>query len=287
MRSSLFLILALCALFPLTALLYGKGVPRYGGVEISFDSSGSPAYPLKQENLSFTDQSSFFTISESISGTGILSIYRVKDGENDSPTTTKRRKGFHSDLQVPKPIRVVDADYHLGKYLSRGHLTPNLERGRNTFIMTNVVPQEVSFNNGIWGVLERCVHDEWEYQEGVNATIFTGAVHSSFSDWDSWRKSDKTGKQIKVPSHLYKIILLDKASASGGDSRDFDVLAFLMPNRAYQAYEVKSMASFIVSIKEIEKLTGLRFTEIPPKVKLIKPKKFWPCRQLVNTRGTL
>lgn len=67
----------------------------------------------------------------------------------------KRGKwSFRKDIRVNKP-RATSSDYNRSGY-QRGHMCPsadwvsNASRMKDTYIMTNVVPQTSGLNNGTW-----------------------------------------------------------------------------------------------------------------------------------------
>ncbi|XP_064787004.1 endonuclease domain-containing 1 protein-like [Oncorhynchus masou masou] len=74
------------------------------------------------------------------------------------------------------------------KGVNRGHLFPNshahdLDTQRSTFTLTNIVPQVVSFNNGIWREMEEHVREKlmtdcFSNNRKIKAYVVTGAVPS-------------------------------------------------------------------------------------------------------------
>jgi DNA/RNA endonuclease G (NUC1) len=74
---------------------------------------------------------------------------------------TRPRVGFKAEACIPPGKRAVDADY-VNSLFARGHQAPsddfsfNLEWMKDTFVLSNVVPQEgEGFNSGIWLALEK------------------------------------------------------------------------------------------------------------------------------------
>jgi endonuclease G len=108
------------------------------------------------------------------------------------------------------------------------------------FYLSNMVPQVgKNMNQGIWSVLEDKVR-QWAIKRN-ELYIITGPVYEG-DEVETIGPND-----VAVPTHLYKIIF---------DPIKIEVIAFVMPN---QALNTEDMPNYIVSIREIEDLTGLDF----------------------------
>lgn len=136
------------------------------------------------------------------------------------------------------------SDYK-GSGYDRGHLAPAADFSYDdfalsqSFYLSNMSPQNPSFNRGIWKKLEDKVRD-WAI-DNDNIYVVTGPVlNKSF-------KTIGTNK-VSVPEYYYKIVLdIQKP--------DIKAIAFLMKNEKSSA----SLKSFVVTINRIESLTGLDF----------------------------
>lgn len=92
---------------------------------------------------------------------------------------------------------------------TKGHQLPSADRlssvelNKSTFYMTNMTPQEASFNNGVWNTLEQKVN-AW-----ANASdefyVVTGCLVSS-----STKNVTSNNYTIPVPTHYYKALLRKK-----------------------------------------------------------------------------
>lgn len=132
-----------------------------------------------------------------------------------------------------------------GSGYDRGHLCPagdrrfSIEAYNETFLTSNISPQDNDFNGGIWNKLEQQVRFWAKKYDGVY--VVTGGVL-------------KEGLQtigvdrVSVPETFYKIVL-DRS----GD--EFKAIAFLIPNEATHG----SFYDYMVTIDEIEELTGIDF----------------------------
>lgn len=162
--------------------------------------------------------------------------------------STKRTNDFRVDPHVIAGSSEPD-DYKNSGY-DRGHLCPtgdmkySYEAMTETFFMSNISPQEPSFNRGIWEKLEEKVR-EWakEYNE---LYITTGPVVS--------RSYSVIGKDnIAVPSYFYKVVLDYK-------NPDYKGIGFILENKGSN----RSIESYALSIDSVESFTGLDFFSALP-----------------------
>ncbi len=157
----------------------------------------------------------------------------------------KREKKFRQDKSFAS-LSAKHNDYSHSGY-TRGHLAPagdmafSEEAMRESFHMSNMSPQLKEFNGGIWRELEENVR-EWAY-DNDELYIVSGPI----------LKKDHIIKkigfnQVSVPDLFYKIILDLKEPEKKS-------IAFLMPNEK----SLDPIKNYIVSIDEIEELTGIDF----------------------------
>ena len=117
--------------------------------------------------------------------------------ETFQPKTGKveRSNDFHGDSRIKNSP--VPADYNNTGY-DRGHLTPAAdastdEQMSDTFLMTNMTPQEPTVNRNVWRLLEVKVRD------GSYRYVITGAVYSY--------PAKTVGKHaVPVPVSYYKLV---------------------------------------------------------------------------------
>lgn len=181
--------------------------------------------------------------------------------------TMDRVNCFRSDPRI-KPVTSGPApsDY-VEPIFDQGHLTPNgdmaitINAVVNSFVMTNMTPQFCQFNRGVWEIFETLVRT-WA---GSRGTIYvtTGSVFDRDgdgkrdSDADLRRIQSDNGKsRVAIPSHFYKILIHQQNDGT------VESLAVLVPNDQTQldkAEAVSYLESHIVSIADIEAVTGLKF----------------------------
>ena len=151
----------------------------------------------------------------------------------------------------------------------RGHLVPAGDRRydynayHETFLTSNISPQDRAFNQGIWNRLEQKVRYWAKQYDGVY--VVSGGVLKN--------GLESIGDEyVSVPEYFYKIVL-DK-NRSG-----LRTIAFLMPNEPSE----KSIYEFVVSIDEIEVQTGIDFfpemeDEAEVYIESMNDPKFWGKR---------
>lgn len=127
----------------------------------------------------------------------------------------------------------------------KGHLCPAADRRYSksahdeTFLTSNISPQDHKFNAGIWNTLEQKVRYWAQKYDGV--FVVTGGVLKGHM------KTIGTEK-VTVPNQFYKVLI----DANNGTPK---VLAFLMPHENSS----QPLYKFVVSVDEVEALTGIDF----------------------------
>ena len=153
-----------------------------------------------------------------------------------------RKDAFKSDSMVSTKS-AAKSDYNFKVYgYHKGHLAPAADMRNNStsmsesFYMSNISPQNPSFNMGRWKMLEKMVR-AWANEGEVYIT--TGGVLKP-------KNLKKIGGGVSVPERFYKIIFSNSKSK---------MIGFLMPNKKING----SLKSYVVTVDEIESLTGIDF----------------------------
>ena len=167
-------------------------------------------------------------------------VFEVKKLESG-----KRPSRFRVDTRTRSK---VSHDDYTGSGFDRGHMAPNYaiatrfgsEGQRETFLMSNIIPQTPSVNQQNWRELEMWVAKRYgRYLEEVwviTGPVFTKPIH-------------RLPSGVAIPSAYYKIIVDEK---DGG----LRALAFLIEADCPPLTRLKTK---LVSIDEIEEQTGLDF----------------------------
>jgi endonuclease G, mitochondrial len=192
--------------------------------------------------------------------------YELSPSDLDGPA--ERKNNFSPDEKIPLPARVTNNDYD-GNGYDKGHMAPAEDMSRSQEIMdesfkySNMAPQlGIGFNRHIWAQLEAAIR-EWVSQKG-KLTIITGPIFEIKNGAVSYKVIGV--KNVAVPTHFYKIIV------NANNPENIETLAFMLPNIDLSGHGYNE---YLISIDEIEKLTGLDFlSTLPAEVqKKIEEKK--------------
>jgi endonuclease G len=176
--------------------------------------------------------------------------------------TTERSSTFFTDTSLPAGFHLVTSSEYNSSGWDRGHMCPSKDRSDNTtdndqtFLMSNIVPQNSSNNSGLWADLENYCRSLTATQEilitcgprgfGAN-TIPSGYVH--------------------IPSNLWKIaVCVPLGSGTAYDrltnspAAAIRVIAIDVPN----ATPTGSWSNYVISVKQLQDLTGYNFFSALP-----------------------
>ena len=151
------------------------------------------------------------------------------------------------DFRIDKKISTNSAtlsDYK-GSGFDRGHLAPahdfsfNKNAISESFYMSNMSPQDPSFNRGVWGNLEKLVRS-W----GNNSSVYvvTGPILSSCNSYIGNNK-------VCVPEYYYKVIY---------DPSESKMIAFILPNIKGN----QDLDYYVCTVDNLEKKTNIDFFPI-------------------------
>jgi endonuclease G, mitochondrial len=158
--------------------------------------------------------------------------------------TLKRKNSFKADPDFPVGARAELSDYKKSGY-DRGHMAPSgdmswdAEAMKESYYLSNMVPQNPNMNQKIWKNLEEKIR-QWAIDRG-ELYIYTGPIYAQ-------EELDTIGdNQVCIPTHIYKIVF---------DPQKVEAIAFIMPN---VPLDPSDMANYIVTIRDVEEQTGLDF----------------------------
>ena len=160
----------------------------------------------------------------------------------------ERASSFYVDKAVTTGS-ANDADYKSSGY-DRGHLAPAGDMGfsestmKESFFYSNMSPQVPRFNRGIWKKLEAQVRT-WGSLYG-SILVLTGPVLSDSLPTIGPNK-------VAIPESYYKIIV-------NAAVKPPQAIGFILKNEPSS----KKLSSFVVTIDDIEALTGLDFLSAIP-----------------------
>ena len=162
----------------------------------------------------------------------------------------ERNDEFLPDPQIIG-TKVETYDYSRSGY-DRGHMAPAGDMKwseiamEESFYMSNICPQDHNLNKGDWNDLEMKTR-EWARRYG-KAYVVCGPVYQK------GKKVEHIGKnRVSVPHLFFKAILLYKKETPLA-------LGFLFENKAGH----QPLTDYLVSIDELEQLTGMDFFSALP-----------------------
>lgn len=144
---------------------------------------------------------------------------------------------------------------------SRGHLIPNGSRNGNaemqkqTYYVTNSVPQiQNKFNGSIWNSLEQAVQ---KVAEKECIYVVTGVAFNKVGESKaiSYTTAKDDTKQVPVPNYFYKVVL--RVKESNGVVTSASTVGFWFEHKEYESGDAYS--SYAVSVDSIEAWTGFDF----------------------------
>jgi len=153
----------------------------------------------------------------------------------------KRTDNFREDSKVLTGS-ASKSDYYKSGY-DRGHLAPagDMKISRismsESFLLSNISPQNPSFNRGVWKNLESQIRS-WVLSDGdmyiVTGPVFVEPIGSIGSN------------NVTVPSSFYKIVY---------SKLDNKMIGFIIPN----CKSSNNLKDYVKSVDYIEDLTGIDF----------------------------
>ena len=157
--------------------------------------------------------------------------------------TVERTDNFRADTSISSGS-ATPADYR-GSGYDRGHLAPAGDMKwdhlamSQSFLMSNMSPQEPAFNRGIWRKLETEVRN-WALEKD-SLYVITGPL---FSPSDSLIGESGVG----IPNYYFKV-LVDLSPP------DHDMIAFLLPNSGSS----EELLHFAIPVDSLEKISAYDF----------------------------
>jgi endonuclease G len=122
-----------------------------------------------------------------------------------------------------------------------------------TFLLTNMAPQDPGFNRGYWAHVENFVRSLTRHFD--NVYVITGPLYLPEKDLSNEKYYVKyevigTPPNIAVPTHFFKVILAIKNDV-------YSVGAFVLPNKAIDHHS--SLTDFLSPIEAVQKAAGTIF----------------------------
>jgi len=166
----------------------------------------------------------------------------------------ERPSSFKSDVRTT--ARVTTTEFVRSGY-DRGHLSPNYaisvcygeEAQKETFLLSNIVPQVHALNAGLWKDLEQRIVRRYVERYGT-VWVQVGPVFTEPA-------AKKVGR-IPVPAAFWMVV-----SEYEETTRGLRAIAYLIPHE--ETWRDHELTRYVVSIRKVETLTGLDFFPKLPK----------------------
>lgn len=160
-------------------------------------------------------------------------------------STNLKRPYFNQDPKVTS--QSADWKNYKNSGYDKGHLVPagdmkfSESAYEDTFFTSNAAPQLSTFNNGVWNRLEQKVR-YWANKYNDIYVITGGVLESELRTIGH--------EEVAVPNYFYKVLL-----DVDNESKEVKMIAFLVPHEASS----QPLYEFVVSVDELEQLTGINF----------------------------
>ena len=186
----------------------------------------------------------------------------------------ERADNFRPDYRIPQMFRADLVEYR-GSGYDRGHLVASanqIEReiqNSETFLLSNMSPQEPKFNRDIWKDLENAVRQLDARKSILETYVICGPLFYFDTAVKIIGASDANGVTLPIPHAYFKSVLTENSRGR------LHMWSFVMPNE----YSGKPLADFRVPTVKVEKMSGLLLWErlVGSKIKREKSRvrKMW------------
>ena len=166
---------------------------------------------------------------------------------------------YNPAISTSDQINICNSSYDSTTH-DRGHLIPNASRNGieamqlQTFYVTNAVPQNSSFNGGVWNQLETAVRNLCKEKNEL-IYVVTGVAFAKVGETKSisYATTKNDTRQIPIPNYFYKLVM--RVKLDGSTVANASTVGFWFEN----AVPANSYTSYSVSVDEVEEWTGFDF----------------------------
>lgn len=185
---------------------------------------------------------------------------------------TSRTDNFRADNKVSTgSAQLVD---YKGSGYDRGHLVPAGDMKYSylsmseTFFLSNISPQNPSFNRGGWKKLESLVRG-WASEKEIHI-VTAGVLEDNLN---------RIGyNRVSVPLYFYKVIYSPSTN---------QMIGFVMPNKKINA----DLKTYVKTVDQVEDITGIDFfydiqDDVENKLESIVNLKLWDFSKVFNSTSS-
>lgn len=206
------------------------------------EAARTPEYPYPSQPDYIACRSGYVVGFDAASRIPVWTAYRLTGAKLADPKAA-RSNDFRPDPQIPESAQLED---YRGSGYSRGHMVPaadmkgSVQEMSETFLLTNIVPQDSRNNSGAWNRIEQKVRALATAESSLY--VYTGAFCSPDAEVRT-----VGANRVRVPDFLFKVVL--------DETPPRKAIAFLSPNR-----DVRDRPrQLAVTVDAVEALTGLDF----------------------------
>lgn len=170
-------------------------------------------------------------------------------------TEVERQNHFRADTRMPKRFRAGLEDYR-GSGWDRGHLVASANQdveelqNSETFLLSNMSPQDPDFNRQIWRKLEKAVRHLNDKEEILETYVLTCPVFYFQRVLETVGKdSDEMGIDVPVPHAFVKSVLTEDYKGR------LKLWTFEMANKQLEG----ELGEYLVNTYDAEQVVGGRF----------------------------
>jgi len=165
----------------------------------------------------------------------------------------ERADNFRADYRVPEMFRADLADYE-GSGYDRGHLVASADQretqlqNSETFLLSNMSPQDPGFNRNIWKDLEAEVRHLDGFPTVFETYVISGPIFYYDTMIEEIGSEDRNGVTLPIPHAYFKSVLAERHNGA------LHMWSFLLKNEPSS----RPLADFRVPTTTIEKYSGLK-----------------------------
>jgi endonuclease G len=182
----------------------------------------------------------------------------------------ERLDNFRTDYRIPDMFRADRVDY-TGSGYDRGHLVASANQretelqNSETFLLSNMSPQEPQFNRGVWKELEGEVRRLDAKPKVYETYVICGPIFYFDQAVESIGDDDSNKVSIPVPHAYFKSVLAETNTGA------LKMWSFVLPNEESD----KALETFRVPTVLVEQLAGIKLWErlVSKKIDKEKSKK--------------
>lgn len=186
-----------------------------------------------------------------------------------------RLDNFRPDYRVPEKFR-ADLDVYKSSGFDRGHLVSSANQieidiqNSETFLLSNMAPQNPQFNRGIWKELESAVRALDSKKKVFETYVISGPLFFFDEEVKMIGDDDESIKvSLPIPHAFFKSILVENNTGS------INMWSFIIPNKSSDG----QLEDFLVETAKVEKISGLFLWNTLVGTKMMKEKnkirKMW------------